>query len=165
MDVLKDQSQVFSYEALPDLFHHDPHGFLAYLRRDRLNFLRFWWDYVGKNTGKQNIRSNNGLDFTIRELENGTTLVMIELPEPVTEKGAYFEAMILPKFKMGLFFIRSDQTRIFTLENKTTADGTASTTIGEITPRLKHIAISDGPEPTKEAFNKSVINLLHTYKI
>ncbi len=160
----KSQPHVFSYEALPELFHADPHSFLAYLRRDRLNFLRFWWDYVGKNTGDKNAVSADGLDFSIQEKENGVILTTITMPEPVTEKGAYFIAMILPRAKVGLF-IRKELTRIFTLENKPSSDGTSSTTIGEITPRLKHVTLSKGPDPTLEAFKESVNDLMVSYKI
>lgn len=164
MGEIKIQSHIFSYEALPDLFHHDPHGFMAYLRRDRLNFLRFWWNYVGENAGQKNPASSEGLDFSIRELENGATLTIIKMPEPVTVKGAFFVAMFLPKSKGGLF-LRKDLTRIFTLENTPSADGTSPTTVGEITPRLKHLALSKGPEPTQEAFNETVVGLINTYKI
>lgn len=164
MGEIKSQPQIFSYEALPELFHTDPHSFLAYLRRDRLNFLRFWWDYVGKNTGQKDTASADGLDFSIKEVENGVTVTVITMPEPVTEKGAYFVAMILPQAKTGIF-IRKELTRFFTLENKPSADGSSTTTIGEITPRLKHVTISKGPEPTREAFDNSVKELMATYKI
>jgi hypothetical protein len=164
MSEKKEQSLVFSYEALPELFHTDPHGFLVYLRRDRLNFLRFWWNYVGENTGHKEPTSNEGLDFTIRELENGTTLTIIRMPDPVKEKGAYFVAMILPKARGG-FLLRRDLTRILTLENRMSPDGSSNTAIGEITPRLKHVIISKGPEPTQQAFNETVLKMISTNKV
>jgi len=164
MAEIKSQHLAFSYEALPELFHNDPHGFLTYLRRDKLNFLRFWWDYVGKNVGEKNRVSSEGLDYTIRDLENGVTLTMVTLPTPSKPKEAYYLALVLPKPRGGLF-IKKDLTRIFTLECKTDADGTLKTVIGEITPRLKHIEFAQGPDPSLDAFNQAVIEIIKSHKL
>jgi hypothetical protein len=164
MAEIKSQHIVFSYEALPELFHNDSRGFLTYLRRDKLNFLRFWWNFVGKNVGEKNQVSSEGLDFTIRELENGVTLTIITLPTPTKPKEAYYLALVLPKAKAGLF-IKKDFTRIFTLERKANADGTSRMVIGEITPRLKHVEFTQGPDPSLEAFNQAVIEIIKSIKV
>jgi len=160
----KSQHQTFSYEALPELFHNDPHGFLTYLRRDKLNFLRFWWDYVGKTSGQNNQVAFEGLDYSIQELGNGVTLTTITLPTPTRPREAYYLALVLPRPKGGLF-IRKDLTRVFTLESKTDVDGNKKMFIGEITPRLKHVEFSKGTDPNLEAFNTEVVEIIKSHNI
>jgi hypothetical protein len=164
MAEIKSQHQTFAYEALPELFHNDPRAFLTYLRRDKLNFLRFWWDYVGKNTGSKDKASNEGLDYAIQEVENGVTLTMITLPTPTRPREAYYLALVLPKPKGGLF-VRKDLTRVFTLESKVDADGTTRLFIGEITPRLKHIHFEDWTDPNPEAFHTAVLEIIKSHNI
>ena len=160
----KSQPIAFAYEALPELFHNDPHSFLTYLRRDKMNFLRFWWDYVGKNTGSKGESSADGLAFSIRELDTGITVTIISLPKPAKPKEAYYLALVLPKAKGGIF-IKKDLTRIFTLEYRLGQDGSEKTIIGEVTPRLKHFDFGPGTEPTLEAFRDAVDNIIITHKI
>ena len=164
MAEIKNQHLTFSYEALPELFHNDPRSFLTYLRRDKLNFLRFWWNFVGKNVGEKNQVSSEGLDFTIRELENGITLTIITLPTPTKPKEAYYLALVLPKAKVGLF-VKKDLTRIFTLECKANADGTSRMVIGEITHRLRHVEFAPGPEPSLDAFNQAVVEIIKSHNL
>jgi hypothetical protein len=161
---VKSQHVTFSYEALPELFHNDPRSFLTYLRRDKLNFLRFWWDYVGKNAGAKEQVSSEGLDFSIRELENGVTLTLITLPAPTHPKEAYYLAMVLPKPKGGLF-VRKDLTRIFTLENKLDAEGNPKLVVGEITPRLKHVEFAKATDSSLDSFSAAVVEIIKSYKL
>ena len=161
---VKNQHMVFAYEAIPDLFHNDPQGFLTYLRRDRLNFLRFYWDFVGKNVGEKNQVSMEGLDFIVHELDTGVTLTIITMPKPTKSKEAYFLALILPKPKGGLL-LRRDVTRVFTLEYRIDDEGNPKTVLGEITHRRMHAYMGNGPDPNYDNFKKIMLEIIKTKKI
>jgi hypothetical protein len=168
----KSQQYVFSHQAIPELFHADPRGFLAYLNRDKMSFLNFWWENVGKNIGETHKILSEGLDFSIQEIIHGIILTMITLPNPTKSKEAYYIALVLPKEKEGLL-LRRDVTRIFLLEYRLEAQSEfepvtehfPETRLVEITQRLRRIDLQKGPEANLEAFTKAVLQLIEKFKI
>jgi hypothetical protein len=172
MVVPKSQQYVFSHQAIPELFHTDPRGFLAYLNRDKMSFLNFWWENVGKNIGETNKVSGEGLDFSIQEIVHGIILTMITLPLPAQSKEAYYIALVLPKEKGGLL-LRRDVTRIFLLEHRLETQSEfepvtehfPETRLVEINQKMHRIDLQKGPPADLEAFTQTVLKLIEKFKI
>ncbi len=47
MDKTKSQAINFAFEVVPLMFHSQTTDFITYLKKDGLQFLEFWWKYIG----------------------------------------------------------------------------------------------------------------------
>lgn len=149
------QHYLFSYEAMPIMFHSQSKDFLRYLDRDGIGFLKFWWDMTG-NKVDAGLRSEpKGLGFQLKAHPDGRKIVLITLPAPKDIPEAYFLELVSPPVKRGLFSWQNS-ARVFSLEKAARKDGTPVTALAEWTARGYRHLIGKGPEPLLEDFYQAV---------
>lgn len=152
------QSQIFSNQVLPSLFHGTPAQFLQYLDRDGTKFLMFYWKIAGEKCATSMRRDSFGLNFSFHEPSPGTLITIIRLPEPVTEYDCYFSALIYRPSRR-IFFV-SDTTKVINLEKCSRSDFDTGTLMVEWNRHLRRETINISPRPIQEEFFKILIQVL-----
>jgi hypothetical protein len=154
----QNQHYLFSYRALPALFHSQTQDFFKYLKKDRTKFLLFWWEHVIHAHylhDKSMHVAPDGLNFEIRTYKDGREIALIILPTPKASSEAYFLGLVPPPLKKN-FFPWKNLARVFSLELRVGKSGSRDTLLGEWTPRGNHVVIGDGPKPDIDDFFKVV---------
>lgn len=157
MDKNKSQHYNFCHEALPTLFHSQTKGFLEYLERDGLKFLKFWWDHVGERLDDSKCSSFAGAQYEIREIpEKKSRVVLVRLPTPTSNYEFYMMALVQTPEKR-LPMVRLPNTRVFALEKVPTEMSESGTMFVEVTPRCRMLRIKEGPKPSMQTFYNTVL--------
>jgi hypothetical protein len=153
----------FVHRLLPALFYGDPTRFVNSLAGGKSDFLRFLWERVGEREVKAKSKRipATGLDCEIRELEDGTFVGLIVLPEPEGLTEAYFVAVVYWPFREKLFSEQAAIARFITLEYGWDYEkGVPRTVLCEWEPDRRHSNRGNGPEPTLGAFFETVCRLV-----
>ena len=156
----KTQSNLFTTEVLPSLFHGSPGQFVYYLERDGNKLLRFYWDEAGKKLAEEQRASSFGLNYMTRPLPRNSEIILITLPEPCEESEAYYVALIYQPYRRLPFFGVSDISRVVVLERTYDPDCNPSTRLVDIDRHLGKEIIGPGPAPEREAFLAAVNELI-----
>jgi len=156
----KTQNMIFVSEVLPSLFHDSPKQFLTFLSKDGTQFLRFYWQEVGKRMGIVGQALLFGLNYDIRTPDKKTVIALVTLPAPPRVGEAYFAAGIYRPLRVTPILRVSDMTKVVVLELDITVDDRPRTLLVEWTKRLVRDVISTGPDPVLEAFYAAVLDLV-----
>ena len=156
----KTQNMIFVSEVLPSLFHDSPKQFLTFLSKDGTQFLRFYWQEVGKRMGIVGQALLFGLNYDIRTPDKKTVIALVTLPAPPRVGEAYYAAGIYRPLRVRPILRVSDMTKVVALEMDATNDGHPQTVIVEWTKRLFREVISPGPDPVLEVFYLTVLDLV-----
>lgn len=161
MPLKANQHQNFTYEVLPLLFHNETSQFIALLKRDGLNFLKFWWDRAGVNLDESMRVSPEGMDFEFKKINDGREVVLIKLPAPKEAPEAYFLAMVEKPKKHSLLPWRN-LARVFALSRAANLDstGTQNTTLVELTRTARYVEVGKGSRPNMKDFYKTVSGIV-----
>ena len=161
MPLKANQHQNFSYEVLPLLFHSETAKFFPLLRRDGVNFLKFWWDRAGVNLDPSLRVSSDGMDFEIKQSNDGRDVVLVKLPSPKQAPEAYYLALVNRPNKRSLLSWRN-LARVFALSRAADLDssGVQNTTLIELTRTARYVTIGKGPRPNLSGFYKVVSDIL-----
>ncbi len=160
MNFKKNQHYNFTHEALPTLFHHQTKGFMQFLERDGVQFLKFWWDHVGKRLDNSSLVPFKDVSYKIIDIaERNSKAYLIKLP-PVQENGdVYMMACIkVPEKRMP--FVNWPSTRIVALEKIDPSVYASGTRMVEVTPRARFVPIGPGPEPEEQVFYQAVLDYI-----
>ncbi len=163
MDKRKSHLWNYAMEAIPILFHSQTDGFMKYIDKDGLDFLKFWWNHVGDRLDESKRISPNGLSFEVERIDKNTRLVIITLPSPTEDGDAYFLGLVA-RPERRFFFIRLPNTNVYVLRR---ADGCGQphlTSFGELTPRALYRERGIGLNPTKQDFKRIVKKRLEPKK-
>lgn len=155
MEKTRSQHYNYSFEAIPILFHSQTDGFMKYLEKDGVKFLRFWWDHVGDKLEEAQRVPWRGLDFEIEVLDGKRKLVWIILPKPSHDEEAYFLGLLASP-EQRFAWVRLPNTRVFVLRRWDNLPEPPRTLFGELTPRALFRKLGEGIEPNKEAFKEAV---------
>ncbi|MFN7036884.1 MAG: hypothetical protein ACK4SN_11020 [Bellilinea sp.] len=155
MNAEKTQSQIFTDEVLPSLFHNSPGQFLQFLYRDGNKFLSFYWKLAGEKCPSELKRDSFGLNYYFREPASRILITMILLPEPIQDGESYFSALIYRPDRRILFV--ADTTKIINLEKYSPSENPTGTLMVEWTRRKVREVIGSGPAPYQEEFYRAVI--------
>jgi hypothetical protein len=154
----KNQHYLFAFEAIPIIFHSETNHFMEYLERDGIKFLQFWWDHVGDRLDQSLHVPFEGIKYEVQAYGKDTQLVMITLPPPMEDLQAYFIALLAkPERRFGP--VRIPNTRAFALRRVDNEDS-PHTVVGELTPRGIFIPINSGIDPTPEAFQLAICDII-----
>ncbi len=151
----KTQSQIFTDEVIPSLFHNSPGQFLQYLYRDGNKFLTFYWKLAGEKCPANLKRDSFGLNFYFREPAARTLVTMILLPQPIVDGESYFSALIYRPDRRILFV--SDTTKVINLERYIIPENPSGTRMVEWTRRKVREILDKNPPPYQEEFFRAVI--------
>lgn len=157
------QHEMFSYEVIPLLFHHQTKDFFGYLERDGIKFLKFWWDRAGVNLDESLRSSSEGIDFEIRSLSDGRGVVLLTLPSPKKAPEAYYLVMIDHPAKRSMLSWRN-LARVFALSRAVDEHGNPATKIAELTKSARYVEVKKGPQPSLNLFYKTVCELVEKKK-
>lgn len=155
MEQEKSQSQIFTDEVIPSLFHSSPGQFLQLLHRDGNKFLNFYWKLAGEKCPPDLKRDSFGLNYYFREPASRTLITMILLPQPISDGESYFSALIYRPDRRILFV--ADTTKIINLERVNEPGNPNGTLMVEWTRRKVREVIGNGPTPYQEEFYRAVI--------
>jgi hypothetical protein len=146
----------YAFEALPLLFHSDTSGFMRYLEKDGVEFLKFWWHHVGDQLEESRRVSPAGLSVSIDQYDNNTKIVLIKCPTPQEDGDPIFLAGVArPEKRFSL--IRLPNTAFYVLSRYDDCKSQYKTAFGELTPRAIYHEIGIGLNPNKAEFKKIVI--------
>jgi len=160
MDQKKSQHYNYTHEALPTIFHSQTGGFMMYIERDGLKFLKFWWDHVGKRLDDSKLTPFKEAAYEIHDLpEKKSKICLVKLP-PVREYGEILMMAFVKLPEKRVPMVRWPSTRIVALENVEGKYSSSGTRLAEITPRARLIPIGPGPEPAFPDFYQAVINYI-----
>lgn len=157
------QHEMFAYEVIPLLFHHQTTDFFGYLEKDGTKFLKFWWDRAGVNLDESLRSSSEGIDFDVRTLFDGRKVVLLTLPAPKKSPEAYFLVMVDHPEKKSIFSWRN-LARVFALSRSVDEHGTPNTKIAELTKTARYVEVKKGPQPSLNLFYKAVCEMLDNKK-
>jgi hypothetical protein len=152
------QHYQFAYMVIPSLFHHSSNEFIRLLKRDRMNFLNFWWNHAGDETEESSRQPIAGMDYKFRDSKKGEQLVLLTLPPPRCAPEAYFMALI-PAPEKKNFFPWKNLAYVYALQYRGEKGQQVKTTICAVTPRLilRDFDVTVGPD--LEAFYQAVLTL------
>lgn len=155
MPFKQNQHQMFAFEVLPLLFHNETSQFMTYIRKDGVEFLKFWWDRAGISLDPDLRSSPEGMDFEIHPFHDGREIVIIRLPSPKKVGEAYFLGMVTKPLKRSIFSWRN-LARVFALNRLSIDNGDENTELGELTKMARYVAIGKGSKATKKSFFDSI---------
>jgi hypothetical protein len=157
--MLKDKSQHYNFchEALPTIFHSQTKGFMQYIERDGLKFLRFWWDHVGERLDDSKMSPFAGMNYEIHDVpERKSKIVLVRLPNP-TQNGEFHMMALVKKPEKRYPMFKLPYTQVLALEHVPTELSPTGTMLVEITPRGRKIRLKEGPAPSLKPFFQLVV--------
>jgi hypothetical protein len=163
MDKNKSQAFNFAYEVVPVMFHTQTTDFITYLKKDGLQFLQFWWEYIADKVNEGQERSFEGMDYTIIQPDKNNTLVIISLPK-TQEEGEVIYLLLHAKPERRFAWVKLPNTRVIALINKEAPENPEGTELGDITPRGAYVRLRKGPVPTVENMTKIGVALVNAQK-
>jgi hypothetical protein len=158
MDRKKSQAFNFANEVIPIMFHSQTTDFFAYLERDGLKFLEFWWNYVGEQLPEEQHRPMEGMGYKLVKIDEKNSMILITLPEPQSAGEVYFLAM-LRKPERHFGWVRLPSTRVLAMIKRPTVENPDETELGDLTPRGHYVPIRRGPTPTLGNMTKIAFDL------
>jgi hypothetical protein len=163
MDKKKSHQWNFAMEAMPILFHSQTNGFMKYIDKDGVEFLKFWWNHVGDQLDESKRVSPAGLTFDVEQIDPKTRLVTITLPTPKEDGDPYFLGMVArPERRFSL--VRIPNTNVFVLKRADSIGQAHLTSFGELTPRALYRERGIGLAPVKQDFKRIVKKRLEPKK-
>lgn len=163
MDKKKSHQWNFVFEALPALFHGQTDGFIKYLDKDGVKFLKFWWDHIGDRIPEEKRVSAAGLTFEKEELNPKTRLITLTLPSPKEDGDVYFVGLI-PRPERRFAMVRFYTSSMFVLIRKDSVDQPNRTSFGQVTPKGNYHELGIGLKPTHQDFKRIIKNRLEKKK-
>jgi hypothetical protein len=159
MDKRKSQAYNFTHEVLPVMFHSQTNDFFKYLEKDGLQFLEFWWNYIGNQLPEEQRRPFQGMSYEILPDVGKSRLVLITLPHPRVEGEIYYMAVVA-KPERRFAWVKLPNTRVIVLLKRDAPENPNGTEVGDITPRGLYVRSRKGPEPTVSNMKKVVANAM-----
>jgi hypothetical protein len=156
----QNQHQMFAFEVLPLLFHNETTQFMTYLRKDGVEFLKFWWDRAGISLDPELRSSPEGFDFEIHPFHDGREIVIVRMPPPKKTGESYYLGLVTKPLKRSILSWRN-LGRVFTLNRTAGENADENTELGELTKMARYVAIGKGPKATKKAFFDSICGQLN----
>jgi hypothetical protein len=154
MDKNKSLQFNFGFEAIPVLFHNQTNDFINYLKKDGVEFLKFWWNHVSDQLDESKRLSPDGIDFE-REQHGDTNLVFITFPTPKTDGDPIFLACIgRPEKRFA--WVRLPNTDVYILSRYDGCSVQNKTAFGEVSPRGIYGEYGIGLTPSLEDFKRYV---------
>ncbi|MEL7591516.1 MAG: hypothetical protein AAGU17_09540 [Anaerolineaceae bacterium] len=163
MDKNKSHQWNFVFEAMPTLFHSQTDGFMKYLDKDGVKFLKFWWDHMGDKLPDEKRTTPAGLTFEKQEIDAKNKLILITLPSPRENGDAYFIGLI-PRPERRFAFVKFYTSTMFVLIRKDDVDQPNHTSFGIVTPRGNYHEYGIGLKPTQQDFKRVIKNRLEKKK-
>jgi hypothetical protein len=163
MDKKKSHQWNFAFDAMPALFHSQTDGFVKYLDKDGVKFLKFYWDLLGDKLPEEKRISAAGLTFTKEVIDSKNHLVIITLPSPKEDGDPYFIGLV-PKPERRFAIVRFYNSTMFVLLRKDDADHANRTSFGEVTPKGNYHERGIGLKPTQQDFKRIIKNRLERKK-
>lgn len=163
MEKNKSHQWNFVFDVMPALFHSQTDGFVKYIDRDGLKFLKFWWDHIGDRLPEEKRTSSAGLTFEKKQINPKTSLILITLPSPKEDGDVYFIGLI-PRPERRFAMVRFYNSTMFVLLRKDSVDQPNRTSFGEVTPRGNYHERGIGLKPTKQDFERVILNRLEKKK-
>jgi hypothetical protein len=155
MDKDKDLAYNYAFEAIPILFHSQTSGFIKYLEKDGVDFLKFWWNHVGDQTEESKRVSPSGLTYEVEQYNPKTQIVYITLPSPKEDGDPIFLACIArPERRFA--WVRIPNTEVYVLSRYDGCKETYKTAFGFLSPRAIYRELGVGLNPTKADFKRIV---------
>ncbi len=163
MEKNRSQNYNFAFEAIPLLFHSQTNGFMEYVEKKGVDFLKFWWNHVGDRMDEPKRVSPLGLTYYETQFDKKTRIFYITLPTPRENGDAYFLACVgRPEKRFGI--VRLPNTAVYVLSRKDEQAEGHRTAFGELTPRARYRELGVGLKPTKQDFQRVVENRLRRKK-
>jgi hypothetical protein len=154
------QQAQFAFKAIPDLFHQSPEKFISMLKKDGNRFLAFYWDEVGKRLNLDEKTVPYGLNYEIQQHYLGTTIMLLSLPRPARIGEVFYEALIYRPYRVTMFFLASDTTKVLALENQGEDTENPVADLVEIDRKLDIEKVRECLLPQKEQFIQAVLDEL-----
>lgn len=159
MDSKKSQAINFAFEVMPMMFHSQTSDFITYLTRDGLEFLQFWWNYIGNQLEEGQLCSFEGMDYDIFDMDNKDTMIIITMPAPHDNGEAYF-LLLTAKPEKHFAWVRLPTTRVLALVRNEVPENPNGTELADITPRGRYVRLRKGPDPNIENMTRIGMELL-----
>jgi len=163
MDNKKSHQWNFVFDAMPALFHGQTDGFVKYIDKDGVKFLKFYWDHLGDRLPEEKRVSAAGLTVEKEEINPKTQLITITLPSPREDGDVYFIGLI-PKPERRFAFVRFYTSTMYVLVRKDNVEQSHRTSFGEVTPRGNYHERGIGLAPNKQDFKRIIKNRLERKK-
>jgi len=163
MDIKKSHQWNFVFDAMPALFHGQTDGFVKYMNKDGVKFLKFYWDHMGDKLPEGKRVSAPGLAIEKDQINAKTQLITITLPSPKEDGDAYFIGLI-PRPERRFAMVRFYNSSMFVLIRKDDVDQPHRTSFGEVTPKGNYRERGIGLTPTKQDFKRIIKNRLERKK-
>ncbi|MDO9121949.1 MAG: hypothetical protein Q7U31_09190 [Anaerolineaceae bacterium] len=145
----------YAFEALPILFHGQTDGFIKYIEKDGVEFLKFWWNHVGDQLEKNKRLSPAGLSFDIESFDSKTKIVFITFPT-AQEDGDPILVACVARPERRFAWVRLQNTEYFILSRYDGSKADNKTAFGVITPRGIYHENGIGLAPLKQDFKRIV---------
>jgi hypothetical protein len=163
MEKNKSLAYNYAFEAMPLLFHGQTTGFMQYLNKDGVDFLKFWWNHVGDQLVESKRVNPAGLSYEIDIYDKNTQIVYITLPSPKEDGDPiFFGCVARPERRFS--FVRIPNTAFFILTRYDGCSTQYKTAFGELSPRAIYHEIGIGVNPTKSEFKRIVLAQLDKKK-
>jgi hypothetical protein len=156
------QHQMFAFEVLPLLFHNETEKCINLIRKDGNDFLTFWWDRAGVNLDASKRSAPDGLESEIRPYSDGREIALVKLPFPKKSPEAFYLGLVTRPKKLSIWPWRN-LARVFAL-SKTSSDDPQNTVLAELTRTARYVAVGKGPQPSMNAFYKTICDILDKKK-
>jgi hypothetical protein len=145
----------FAFEAMPLLFHGQTTGFMQYLAKDGVEFLKFWWNHVGDQLPEAKRVTPTGFSFEVETYDEKTKIAYITLPSPKEDGDPiFFGCVARPEKRFA--WVRIPNTAFYILTRFDGCQTQYKTAYGELSPRAIYHEIGVGVAPTKTDFKKLV---------
>jgi hypothetical protein len=153
----------YSFEALPILFHSQTSGFMKYLEKDGVNFLKFWWNHVGDQLEEGKRALPTGLTFEVDIHDERTKIIYITLPTPKEDGDGIFLAFVArPERRFA--WVRIPNTEAYILSRYDDSKTLNKTAFGLLSPRAIYRQLGEGLSPNKADFKRIVKNKVEKKK-
>jgi hypothetical protein len=163
MEKNKSLAYNYAFEAMPLLFHGQTSGFMQYLKKDGVDFLKFWWNHVGDQMEESKRVTPAGLTYEIQAYDANTQIVYISLPTPKEDGDPiFFGCVARPEKRFS--FVRIPNTAFYILTRYDGCQTQYKTAFGELTPRAIYRERGVGLNPTKADFKRIVLAQLNKHK-
>jgi hypothetical protein len=161
MDKKKSLQYNFGFEAIPILFHSQTSDFMSYIEKDRVDFLKFWWNHVGDQMEEAKRITPDGIAFEC-EQHKDINITFITFPTPREDGDPIFLACIArPEKRFG--WVRLPNTDVYVLSRYDECPVQNKTAFGEISPRGLYRDHGIGLNPTMEDFKRIVMKKIERF--
>lgn len=156
---MKTQYLTFTTEALPTLFHTQTEEFCRYVKKDAMDFFRFWWNQVGSKVDHPQPEWIDDIQVELLETHNPVSeSMLLRLPVPpagTVDKIDWLWFVCLKRHPLASLL--SPSKRVLLCRSQVPA---TPGRIFEITPRLRQVALPKSIAPEAGSVNAETLSAL-----